>query len=319
MSPRKATGRSGGRSARPSRQDRQSRKGRRDGPGRSRDDRRAPESRSKGPSRGRGSSQGSSAAKRTAGGEQVEGRHAVLELLLAGTRKVSEVWIDTDVERSAVLDDIRELAEAARVPVREVGRSRFAARARCEAPQGVIAFAAPLPERSLEALLRGGRRRGGERAPFLVALDGVTDPGNLGAVLRSAECAGATGAILPRHRAVNVTPAAAKAAAGAIEHVPVALVGGLPSALAELTRQDVLTIGLDSAADGTIYDLPPVDGPLCLVLGAEGRGLSRLVRQRCDVVARIPLHGQLASLNVSAAAAVACFELARRREVRTAG
>lgn len=260
--------------------------------------------------------------KRTVGGEQVEGRHAVLELLMAGARGVHVVWVSSDIDDAAIVQDIRELAESRRVPVHEVSRSKLAAQARCEAPQGVLALAAQLPEQSLDDLLHGRRmpssasRGAGSRsneAPFLVALDGVTDPGNLGAVLRSAECAGATGAVLPRHRAVNVTPAAAKAAAGAIEHLPIALVGGLPSALAELQRREVLTFGLDSAAEQTIYELPPVDGPVCLVLGAEGRGLSRLVRERCDIVAQIPLHGQLASLNVSAAAALACFEIARRR------
>lgn len=253
----------------------------------------------------------------------------MLELLMAGTRRVHEVWVSSDIDDAEILQDIRELAETQRVPVHEVNRSKLAAQARCEAPQGVLALAAQLPEHSLDDLLDSrrlpsfsvrGRGRGAQQSrgaagdvPFLVALDGVTDPGNLGAVLRSAECAGATGAILPRHRAVNVTPAAAKAAAGAIEHLPIALVGGLPSAMSELRRREVLTVGLDGAAEQPIFELPPVDGPVCLVLGAEGRGLSRLVRQRCDVVVQIPLHGQLASLNVSAAAALACFEIARRR------
>lgn len=241
------------------------------------------------------------------------------ELLVAGNRRVYEVWIDTDAKRVPILDDIRELADAARVPVRHVGRSRFAAKARSEAPQGVLALAAPLPEIDLDDLLshtrpaRGDPRTAAHHAPFLVALDGVTDPGNLGAVLRAAECAGATGAILPRHRAVNVTPAAAKAAAGAVEHLPVSVVPGLPAALARLRKADVLVVGLDTAAETTIYDLPPVTGPVCLVFGSEGRGLSRLVRQRCDAVATIPLRGRLASLNVSAAAALACFEIARAR------
>lgn len=239
------------------------------------------------------------------------------ELLVAGNRRVHEVWIDGDVKRVRILDDIRELADAARVPVRQVGRGRFAAKARSEAPQGVLALAAPLPEFGLDDLLSPAQAAPGRpgtsprQAPFLVALDGVTDPGNLGAVLRAAECAGATGAILPRHRAVNVTPAAAKAAAGAVEHLPVTLVPGLPTALARLHKAGVFVVGLDTAAETTIYDLPPLAGPVCLVFGSEGRGLSRLVRQRCDAVAMIPLRGRLASLNVSAAAALACFEIAR--------
>jgi 23S rRNA (guanosine2251-2'-O)-methyltransferase len=245
------------------------------------------------------------ASNRGLGGEQVEGRHAVRELLLAGRRKVREVWMVDEGDDAPILREIRELAAAARVTVVPVSKGRFAAAARCEAPQGVLAQAAPLPEADLDDLVRGG--------PFLVALDGVTDPGNLGAVLRSAECAGVTGAILPRHRAVHVTPAATKAAAGAIEHVPIAVVGGLPAALSRLRDAGVHVVGLDGAAGTSLYDVAGGDGPVCLVLGAEGRGLSRLVRERCDEVVAIPLQGRLGSLNVSAAAALACFEIARRR------
>jgi 23S rRNA (guanosine2251-2'-O)-methyltransferase len=236
----------------------------------------------------------------------VEGRQAVRELLLAGRRRVREVWMVDEGDDAPILGDIRELAASQRVNVLPVSKGRFAAQARCEAPQGVLALAAPLPEADLDDLVRGP-------APFLIALDGVTDPGNLGAVLRSAECAGVTGAILPRHRAVHVTPAATKAAAGAVEHVPIAVVGGLPAAVARLRDQGIHVVGLDGAASTSLYDLVGADGPVCLVLGAEGRGLSRLVRERCDEVVAIPLRGALGSLNVSAAAALACFEIARQR------
>jgi 23S rRNA (guanosine2251-2'-O)-methyltransferase len=233
----------------------------------------------------------------------------VRELLLAGRRRVREVWMVDERDDAPILDDIREMAAAGRVPVTLVGRGRFAAQARCEAPQGVLALAAPLPEADLDDLLAPA----GRGVPFLVAVDGVTDPGNLGAILRSAECAGVTGAILPRHRAVHVTPAATKAAAGAVEHVPIAVVGGLPATLSRVAGAGIHVVGLDGAAPTSLYDLAGADGPVCLVLGAEGRGLSRLVRQRCDELVSIPLHGSLGSLNVSAAAALACFEIARRR------
>jgi 23S rRNA (guanosine2251-2'-O)-methyltransferase len=213
---------------------------------------------------------------------------------------------------AAILADIRELAAANRVTVTVVSRARLAARAGSEAPQGVLALAAPLPEADLDELVTpstGARAR----QPFLVALDGVTDPGNLGAILRSAECAGVTGAVLPRHRAVHVTPAATKAAAGAVEHVPIAVAGGLPSAIAQIRSAGVHVVGLDGSASRSLYDMAGGDGPVCVVLGAEGRGLSRLVRERCDEVVAIPMAGALDSLNVAAAAALACFEVARRR------
>ncbi len=231
--------------------------------------------------------------------------------------------MENDAGDAPILRDIRELAESNRVPLNVVGRGRFSAQARSEAPQGVLALAAPLPEADLDDLATGrrsahdaavsGSPRDAAVVPFLVALDGVTDPGNLGAILRSAECAGVTGVVLPRHRAVHVTPAATKAAAGAVEHLPIAVVGGLPAALARLRDAGVHVVGLEGQAARSLYDLAGPDGPVCVVLGAEGRGLSRLVRERCDELVAIPMHGRLGSLNVSAAAALACFEVARRR------
>jgi 23S rRNA (guanosine2251-2'-O)-methyltransferase len=250
------------------------------------------------------------AGKRTGlGGDQVEGRQAVRELLLARRRRVREVWLLAEQDPADVLSDIVELAEAERVPVRSVGRSKFFAEARCESPQGVLAKAAPLDETPIDDLTA---TRGGT-PPFLVAVDGVTDPGNLGALLRSAECAGATGIVLPRHRAVHVTPTVTKAAAGAVEHLRFAVVGGLPAALQQLSQRGVWVVGLDGGATTSLWDLPAADGPIAIVLGAEGAGLSRLVRQRCDELVAIPLRGALGSLNVSVAGALAAFEVARAR------
>lgn len=261
-----------------------------------------------------GSQRGASKRRSGVGGDQVEGRQAVRELLLAGRRKVREIWLLADVEPAPILDDIRELAQAERVQVREVGRGKFLAEARCEAPQGVLAKAAELPESTLDHLITTAP---GGRAPFLVAIDGVTDPGNLGALLRSAACAGVTGILLPRHRAVHVTPTVTKAAAGAVEHLPFCVVGGLPAALQELRKHEVWVVGLDSDGPTSLWDLPAAaEGPVALVLGAEGTGLTRLARQRCDEIVRIPLAGSLGSLNVATAGALACFEVARTRSRR---
>lgn len=248
--------------------------------------------------------------KRGLGGEQVEGRQAVRELLMAGRRRVREVWVLAEQEPAPILEDIVALAQAERVTLREVGRSKFFAQARCEAPQGVLAMAAPLEETDLDELASS---RSGRPPAFLVVVDGVTDPGNLGALLRSAECAGATGVVLPRHRAVHVTPTVTKSAAGAVEHLPCAVVGGLPAALARLRELGVWIVGLDGDGEQELWSMPAADGPIALVLGSEGSGLSRLVRQRCDAVVRIPLGGALTSLNVAAAGALACFEVARAR------
>lgn len=243
------------------------------------------------------------------GGEQVEGRQAVRELLAAGRRRVRDVWLAEGMEPAGVITDILALATSARVPVRVVARAQLDARAVTDAPQGVVARAAPLDEADLDDLLVEARGR----RPFLLVVDGVTDPHNLGALLRSAECAGATGAVLPRHRSVHVTPTVAKAAAGAIEHLPLAVVPGLPAALARMRAAGVWTVGLDAGAGESLFDLTVGSEPVALVLGAEGGGLSRLVRERCDVLVGIPQRGALASLNVAAAGAVACYEVARRR------
>ena len=250
-------------------------------------------------------------AARGLGGDQVEGRHAVRELLLAGTRRVREIYVAEEQEDTEVLQDIVDLAIDLKVPVREVTRTRLLSFARTESPQGVLARAAELPDYELHDLAHARTASGAP--PFLLAVDGVTDPGNLGALLRSAECAGVSGVVLPKHRAVHITPTVTKAAAGAVEYLPMTLVGGLPSAINELKAAGVWVIGLDMGGDTDLFNLEVADQAVCLVMGAEGKGLSRLVRERCDAVASIPLLGELSSLNVSAAGALACFEVTRRR------
>lgn len=241
----------------------------------------------------------------------MEGRQAVRELLLARRRRVHELWVTAEVGERGGVDDLIALAHDQRVPVQQVSRRRLEAQARSEAPQGVLAKAAPLPEADVDDLVA---TRPGRPAPFLVLVDGVTDPGNLGALLRSAEGAGATGVVLPRHRAAHVTPTVAKAAAGAIEHVPIALVPGLPSVIERLKRDGMWVIGLHDAAATSLFEVGDLArGPIAVVLGAEGAGLARLTRERCDLLVSIPMRGALSSLNVSVAAALACYEVARQR------
>ena len=244
------------------------------------------------------------------GGDRVEGRQAVRELLLAGARPAHEVVIAAGQNHAGALAQIVELAAELRVPVREVAKGKFESMTVTEAPQGVMARAAPLREHDLDELAVSS----GGRPPFLLVLDGVTDPGNVGAALRTAECAGVTGAVLGRHRSAHITPAATKAAAGAIEHVPIAVVPGIPNALARLAELGVWTVGLDVAAPTSVYEISVAAEAVALVVGSEGRGLSRLARQRCDVVAAIPLSGSLSSLNAAAAVAIGCFEVARHRQ-----
>ena len=186
--------------------------------------------------------------------------------------------------RTPELAELESLAQDSGVRIKHVPADQIERRARTNAPQGVIAFAAPVPAADLDDLLADPRA-------FLVALDGVTDPQNLGAVIRSAETAGATGIVLATHRAAGLTPAVAKAAAGAVEHLPVAFVSGIPGALDRAKRAGVWCAGLDADGDQSVFELSVADAPLVLVLGAEGRGLSRLAprtvrRDRVDPDAR---------------------------------
>jgi len=251
--------------------------------------------------------------EKTLGGEQVEGRQAVRELLVAGRRRVRELWVASDLDDNEVVADIVAIAQHERIQVLYVARKRLEAAARSEAPQGVIGFAQGIPEAELATYLR----RTPGRVPFLVAVDGVTDPGNLGALIRCCDGAGVDCVVLPRHRAVHVTPTTAKAAAGAVEHVPMAVVGGLPAALAAIKDAGIWVVGLDDAADRELFEIGDLaQEGICIVMGAEGAGLSRLVRERCDMIVSIPMLGRLSSLNVSAATALATYEVVRARRAR---
>jgi 23S rRNA (guanosine2251-2'-O)-methyltransferase len=243
------------------------------------------------------------------GGDQVEGRRAVLELLLAGRRHARRVVISEAQEPSELLDSIEAAARDRRVPVAYVSRARLDREARTEGNQGVYALCDPVPTSSLAELCEGVDGV----AAFLVVCDGVTDPRNLGALLRSAECAGVTGVVLPRHRSARLTPAVTKTASGAIEHLAFAAVAGVPTALRDLTEAGVLSVGLAPESRRTLYDLDLREAPVAIVIGGEERGLSRLARARCDEVVSIPQRGAISSLNAGVAGAVACFEVARQR------
>lgn len=248
---------------------------------------------------------------RSLGGEQIEGRQAVRELLTAGRRRTREILIAEDTDKNPIISEILDIARSQRVVVRQVSRKEIDEQARSEAPQGVIAFADAIEEVSLDEVL--ARTAQAEKL-FLVAIDGVTDPGNLGAILRSCEGAGVDAVILPRHRAVHITPSAAKASAGAVEYLTMCLTPGLPTAIQLMRDANVWVVGLDDAADKPIFGMGDLAREhICLVLGAEGPGLSRLVRERCDLIVSIPMLGALSSLNVSAAAALATYEVVRAR------
>jgi 23S rRNA (guanosine2251-2'-O)-methyltransferase len=238
---------------------------------------------------------------------QIEGRRPVIEALKAH-RKIDEILIASGAKVAGSLAEIVRLAERSGVRVREVPRKELEQRAKSRNAQGVIArSSASTPSASLEGVLASA-----DGPVLLVALDGVTDPQNLGAIARSAEAAGAHALIVPKRRSAGIGPGAEKASAGALEHIPVVGVANLAQTVETLKERGVWIAALDANAKTTIYDLDGTD-PLCLVIGGEGAGVSRLVLDRADHRVSIPMAGRVGSLNASAAAAVALFEVRRQR------
>lgn len=235
----------------------------------------------------------------------IVGRNAVREALRAG-RDMEKLLVSRG-EATGSLREILALAREKGVVVQEVDRRRLDEMA--ENHQGVAALASMYAYSTLEEILTLARERG--EPPFLVVLDGITDPHNLGAIVRTAECMGAHGVVIPERRAVGLTPAAMKAAAGALEWIKVARVTNLTRALETLKAQNVWTYATDM--DGEDYRRVNFAGGCALVIGAEGQGVSRLVRETCDQVVSIPMKGHIDSLNASVAAGVILAEIARQR------
>ncbi len=240
----------------------------------------------------------------------IEGRRPVVEALRGG-RRVARVVVAAGGAERGTLAELLALAAERGVPVETVPRSVLDAHAETGAHQGVAAVVAPLEPIELDELL--AIPLGGSEPPFFLALDGIEDPHNLGALVRSADAAGCHGVVLPRHRSAPLSATAVKSSAGALEHVPVAEVPNLTRALERLHASGLWCVGLDAGAQASLFDLDLTDEPVCVVVGGEGAGLHRLVRETCDLLVRIPMGGQVESLNASVAGALALFEVRRRR------
>lgn len=233
----------------------------------------------------------------------IYGINPVLEALRAG--RVKEVRVADRAHGR--LTEVIELARKRGVPARRVTATELERDSRRGVHQGVVADVEEAENYSVEDLVRGAAA-----APLLVVLDSIEDPHNVGAILRTADAAGVDGVIRQSRRAASLDGAAAKASAGAVVHVRIAEVVNIARALEELKEAGVWTVGLDGSA-GTAYDAVDYTLPTAIVLGAEGSGLRRLVRERCDRLASIPMQGHVESLNVSVAAGVTLFEAVRQR------
>jgi 23S rRNA (guanosine2251-2'-O)-methyltransferase len=240
----------------------------------------------------------------------VYGMNPVRELLRSDAEGVAELWLAEGGERPRAFAELERAARDRGAKVRSAPRQRLDRLAGVTQHQGIVAVVADYRYREVEEILAAAAASG--RPPLVVLLDGVEDPHNLGAIVRSAHALGAHGVVVPRDRASGVTPSAAKASAGAVEHVPVARVTNLVRTLEELKEAGIWAVGLVPDGD---QDLARVDmrGPTALVIGGEGQGIRPLVRKCCDHVARIPMAGRVGSLNASAAAAITLYEAARQR------
>ncbi len=244
--------------------------------------------------------------------EILVGPHAVLEALRAGRRRIRRILLARR-EQGGITGAVVEAARGQGLPVEVVPRVELDRFVRGGVHQGLVAEASAFPYVEPERLLTRTRQRSG--TGFLVILDGIQDPQNLGAIVRTAEAAGIDGLVLPRDRAAAVTPAAVRASAGATEHLPIARVTNLAAFLSQAKAAGLWVVGADPSAGDPLYAVDLTSG-LALVIGSEGRGLRPLIRSRCDRLVRIPVKGQVASLNASAAAAICIFESVRQRMVQ---
>ena len=238
----------------------------------------------------------------------LEGRNAVQEALAAG-RPIDKLYIAAG-ETDRALARLASMAREAGAAVVETDRRKLDQLSATGAHQGVIAMVAAHAYATVDEILENAKSRG--EAPLIVICDELSDPHNLGAILRSAECAGAHGVIIPKRRSVGLTATVAKASAGAVEYMKVARVTNINAAIAELKSKGVWVFG--TAAEGSIpMYKADLTVPAAIVIGNEGEGLSQLVRKNCDVMVSIPMKGQISSLNASAAAAILLYEAVRQR------
>ena len=243
--------------------------------------------------------------------DKLTGINAVTEALQGG-RQVDAICIQ-EGQAGKRIEAIKEEASRQKIVVKYLKRERMDQIAGHSKHQGVLALVAAYDYASLEDALALATRR--DEIPFMVILDGIEDPNNLGAVIRTAECAGVHGIIIPKHHAAEITPAVGRASAGAVEHMLVVMATNLVSTIEELKRLGFWIVGADMEGQNDYYACP-IPTPVALVIGSEGKGVRRLVKEHCDLLLRIPLHGKVNSLNASVAAALLIYEVIRQRDCR---
>jgi 23S rRNA (guanosine2251-2'-O)-methyltransferase len=240
--------------------------------------------------------------------EKLEGRNPVIEALKAN-RTINKILVAKG-DREGSIKQILALAKDKGIIIQEVDRSKLDSVSTTHAHQGVIAFVSAKEYVELEDILKIAEVKGED--PFLIILDEITDSNNLGSILRTANAVGAHGVVIPKRRAVGLTSAVSKASAGAIEYVPVARVTNIAQTIELLKKKNVWVVGTDASGKKAFYD-HDLKGPIALVIGSEGEGMGKLIKEKCDFIVNLPMKGEISSLNAAVAGAIIMYEILRQR------
>ncbi len=241
--------------------------------------------------------------------DQVEGRNAVIELLESG-RDINKIFISNG-EKHGSINKIITMAKQKKVLVTEVNKTKLKEMAKTENYQGVIAIVPPFEYCDVDDILEESKKRNED--PFIVILDGIEDPHNLGSIIRTSETAGVHGIIIPKRRAASVNSTVAKVSAGAVEYMKIARVNNLTETIKYLKDKGIWICGTDISTD-TYYDKQDFTGPIAIIIGSEGFGMSRLVKENCDFLVKIPMKGNITSLNASVSAGIVIYEAVKQKK-----
>ena len=243
--------------------------------------------------------------------DQVEGRNSVLELLEA-EKDINKIFV-TRGEKQGSINKIIGRAKGKGIVLVEVDKSKLDEMSQTGNHQGVIAIVPPFEYCEVEDILDEAKSK--NEQPFILILDGIEDPHNLGAIIRTAETAGVHGVIIPKRRAASVNSTVNKVSAGAVEHMKIARVNNINDTMQFLKDSGLWIIGTDGAAENYYYE-QDLTGPIALVIGSEGNGMNRLVSENCDILVKIPMHGKITSLNASVSAGIVTYEIVKQRKIK---
>ena len=243
--------------------------------------------------------------------DQIEGRNAVLELLESG-KDINKLFIEKGDKQGSINKIIR-VAKERKVLITEIDKSKFNEMAQTNNPQGVIAIVPPFDYCDIYDIIDFAKKR--EEDPFILILDGIEDPHNLGSIIRTAETAGVHGIIIPKRRAASVNSTVAKVTAGAVEHMKIAILNNINDTISALKKENVWICGTDMDTNKYYYN-QDLTGPLAIVIGSEGYGMSRLVKENCDFLVKIPMKGRITSLNASVSTGIVVYEAVKQRIIK---